>query len=144
MPVIFLIIPLFGAALIPGFIVLTNMPAVVSWCLDHGAANYVSAVNVVVIVILLGTGALLILMLAVFVELEERHLEKTRSVSRRPESADGIGGLTKTLDSLNDSINRIKELSKTLNEQTRMISLIRWRVQNLRDSPPVEIRNMCH
>jgi hypothetical protein len=141
-PVSFSIIPVFCAAITPGLIALANMPEIIAWCLDHGAVSFMRAVDVFIVVILLGTGVLLSLGIVVVFRLEEWYLEKKRAAAPRVEAEEGLGKLTKLIDSLGDSINRIRELSRVIDAQTRIIHRIGQSLQNSRHVPPVAIRNM--
>jgi hypothetical protein len=89
-----------------------------------------NTIDIFVVVILLGTGVLLSMAIVVASRLEERYLEKKYYASRPPEAVGELGRLAKSLDVLNDSINPLKELSKAINEQTRIISRLGWKLQN--------------
>jgi hypothetical protein len=133
------VIPIFCMAIIPSIVALTNMSTIISWFMVHGAVSFTSSTTVFIILILAGTGILLILGAAVISRGEDWYLKKTKPPAPEENKPAGIGGFTGIINSLNDSVTRLSELSRVIEEQRRVISRINAQYAHTGDPPPVEV-----
>jgi hypothetical protein len=120
-----LAIPCFCLALVPVFIVLANMSTIISWLPAHGVTNFRQIVTMLIIPILAGTGGLLSLGVVAASLGADWYLEKMRVWRKKNDpAAQTLNGLTSIVDSLKDSINRLRELSQSMKTQVRGLSSV--------------------
>jgi hypothetical protein len=133
------IISVFCIVMIPIAAILMNMAGIISWLLERGLGDFVSVMTAFVVLTLGSTGLLLILGLFLLSRGEEWFLKhKDRIPGAAGVSGEHAGpySFSAIMDSLDNSIRQLREISRTVDARTREI------LQMEHTMPPVEVQQI--
>jgi hypothetical protein len=119
------VVSVFCIVMIPIAVILINMFGIISWLLEQGLGDFVSVMTAFVVLTLGSTGLLLILGLFIISRGEEWFLKhKGCDVFGEAGASDGHTGpfsFSAIMNSLDNSIRELREISRTVDEQSREI-----------------------
>jgi hypothetical protein len=118
------VIPVSCLLLILAFIILINMSDIISWSMTRGSPHFINTASALFLLIMLYMGILLSLCLVAISVGEDLIRKRKISLMRkkhRPQ-ATGINGLMDIMNSLDDSITKLREASQSLSVQVQKLS----------------------
>jgi hypothetical protein len=117
-------IPIFCLLLVLVVIILMNMSGIVARFMARESANFMYVALALFLLIIVCTGVLLSLGIGAICIGEDLLRKRKSPLLRETPSTGGLSGLTDIMNSLDDSIGKLKKASQCLSDQTRLLAQI--------------------